>query len=89
MSHIASLMRAANPGQLNKLSICCCSHATPERYLLRNTLRSPFGQSPSGFGQSVPGVEAVMAHILNEVLLYCCVAAFVTGIVLAAATLIS
>jgi hypothetical protein len=30
-----------------------------------------------------------MAQILNEVLLYCCVAAFVTGIVLAAASLIS
>jgi hypothetical protein len=30
-----------------------------------------------------------MAHIINEVLLYCCVAAFFTGIVLAAASLIS
>jgi hypothetical protein len=30
-----------------------------------------------------------MAHVLNEVLLYSCLAAFVTGIVLAAATLIS
>jgi hypothetical protein len=30
-----------------------------------------------------------MAYIINEVLLYCCIAAFVTGIVLAAATLIS
>jgi hypothetical protein len=30
-----------------------------------------------------------MAYIINEVLLYCCVAAFVTGIVLAAASLIS
>jgi hypothetical protein len=30
-----------------------------------------------------------MANIINEVLLYCCVAAFVTGIVLAAASLIS
>ena len=30
-----------------------------------------------------------MAHVLSEVLLYCCLAAFVTGIVLAAATLIS
>jgi hypothetical protein len=39
--------------------------------------------------ESVPGVEAVMAHVLNEVLLYCCLAAFVTGIVLAAAALIS
>jgi hypothetical protein len=29
-----------------------------------------------------------MAHIINEVLLYCCVAAFVTGIVLTAASLI-
>ncbi len=36
-----------------------------------------------------PGVEAVMAHILNEVLLYCSLAAFVTGIVIAAASLIS
>jgi hypothetical protein len=27
-----------------------------------------------------------MAHIINEVLLYCCGAAFVTGIVLAAAS---
>jgi hypothetical protein len=34
-------------------------------------------------------VEAVMAHVLHELLLYCCLAAFVTGIVLAAATLIS
>jgi len=34
-------------------------------------------------------VEAVMAHVLQELLLYCCLAAFVTGIVLAAATLIS
>jgi hypothetical protein len=30
-----------------------------------------------------------MAHVLNEVLLYCCQAAFVTGIVLAVAALIS
>ena len=73
----------------NKLSICCCSLATRARemkgspcYLLPNTLRSPFGQG-------VPGVEAVMAYVLNEVLLYCCLAAFVTGIVLAAASLIS
>ena len=34
-------------------------------------------------------VEAVMAYVLQELLLYCCLAAFVTGIVLAAATLIS
>jgi hypothetical protein len=34
-------------------------------------------------------VEAIMAHVLNEVLLYCCLAAFVTGIALAAASLIS
>ena len=39
--------------------------------------------------QSVPGVEAVMAYVLQELLLYCCLAAFVTGIVLAAASLIS
>ncbi|MBV8451264.1 MAG: hypothetical protein JOZ29_03205 [Deltaproteobacteria bacterium] len=39
--------------------------------------------------KSVRGVEAVMTHVLNEVLLYCCLAAFVTGIVLAAAVLIS
>jgi hypothetical protein len=31
----------------------------------------------------------MVAHVINEVLLYCCVAAFVTGIVLAAASLIS
>jgi hypothetical protein len=37
----------------------------------------------------VPGVEAVMANIINEVLLYCCGAAFITGIVVAAASLIS
>jgi hypothetical protein len=30
-----------------------------------------------------------MARVLHEVLLYCCLAALVTGIVLAAATLIS
>jgi len=36
-----------------------------------------------------PGVEAVMANIINEVLLYCCGAAFITGIVVAAASLIS
>jgi hypothetical protein len=30
-----------------------------------------------------------MTHIINELLLYCCLAAFVTGIVLAAASLIS
>jgi hypothetical protein len=30
-----------------------------------------------------------MAHIINEILLYCCGAAFVTGFVLAAASLIS
>jgi hypothetical protein len=48
-------------------------------YLLPNTLRSPFGQG-------VPRVKAVMAYVLNEVLLYCCLAAFVTGIVLAAAS---
>jgi len=29
-----------------------------------------------------------MAHVVNEVLLYCCVAAFVTGVVIAAASLI-
>ena len=75
--------------KVNKLSIWCCSPATPGRYLIPYTLQSPFGQSLPGFGQSVPGVEAVMAHVLNEVLLYCCLAAFVTGIVLAAATLIS
>jgi hypothetical protein len=34
-------------------------------------------------------LEAVMAYVLNEVLLYCCLAAFVTGIVIAAASLIS
>ena len=37
----------------------------------------------------VYGVEAAMARVLNEILLYCCVAAFVTGVVLAAASLIS
>ena len=37
----------------------------------------------------VSRLEAVMAQVLNEVLLYCCLAAFVTGIVLAAASLIS
>jgi len=52
-------------------------------------LLSPFGQSLPRFGQSVAGVEAVMARVLHEVLLYFCLAAFVTGIVLAAATLIS
>jgi len=36
-----------------------------------------------------PGVVAVMAYVLRELLLYCSLAAFVTGIVLAAATLIS
>jgi hypothetical protein len=41
------------------------------------------------FGQGVSELEAVMAHVLHEVLLYCCVAAFVTGIVIAAASLIS
>jgi hypothetical protein len=30
-----------------------------------------------------------MAHLVNEMLLYCCLAAFVTGIVLAAAALVS
>jgi hypothetical protein len=30
-----------------------------------------------------------MAHIINEILLYFCTAAFVTGIVIAAASLIS
>jgi cytochrome b561 len=39
--------------------------------------------------KGVSELEAIMAHILHEVLLYCCLAAFVTGIVLAAATLIS
>src|SRR5262245_66024376 len=76
------------PSKLNIVSLCCCSAATDGRYLLPNTLRSPFGQSLPGFGQSVPGVEAVMAHVLNEVLLYCCLAAFVTGIVFDAAALI-
>ena len=33
-------------------------------------------------------MEAVMAHVVNEVLIYCCVAAFVTGVVIAAASLI-
>jgi hypothetical protein len=74
--------------------ICFCA-ACGEAMTLRtgkglpNTLRSPFGQSLPGFGQSVPEVEAVMARVLHEVLLYCCLAALVTGIVLAAATLIS
>ena len=35
------------------------------------------------------GVEAVMAHVINELLLHCCLAAFVTGIVIAAASSIS
>jgi hypothetical protein len=43
----------------------------------------------SPFRHGVIWLEAVMAHIINEVLLYCCGAAFVTGIVLAAASLIS
>jgi hypothetical protein len=30
-----------------------------------------------------------MAHVINEMLLFCCLAAFVTGIVIAAASLIS
>jgi hypothetical protein len=30
-----------------------------------------------------------MAYVINEILLYCCVAAFVTGVVIAAASLIS
>ena len=30
-----------------------------------------------------------MAYVINEILLYCCGAAFVTGIVIAAASLIS
>ena len=33
-------------------------------------------------------MEAVMAYIVNEVLLYCFIAAFATGMVLAAASLI-
>ena len=51
-------------------------------YLFPNTLQPPFGQD-------VCLMEAVMAHVLREVLLYCCQAAFVTGIVLAAASFIS
>ena len=34
-------------------------------------------------------LEVVMAHVINEMLLFCCLAAFVTGIVIAAASLIS
>ena len=30
-----------------------------------------------------------MAHVVNEVLLYCCLAAFVIGLMIAAASLIS
>jgi len=76
-------------GKLNRLAICCCTRATPGReseappcYQLSNTLRSPFRHGLSE-------LEAVMAHVVNEVLLYCFVAAFVTGIVIAAASLIS
>jgi hypothetical protein len=84
------MMRVMNSilRKANKLSIRCCSPATPGRYLIPNTLRSPFGHSLPGFGQSVLEVEGVMAHVLHELLLYCCLAAFVTGVVLAAATLI-
>ena len=74
---------------LNKLSIYCCTRATGGRevkslpyYLFPNTSQPPFGQG-------VYPMEAVMAHVLREVLLYCCQAAFVTGIVLAAASFIS
>jgi hypothetical protein len=31
----------------------------------------------------------MVAHVINEVLLYCCLAAFITGIVIAAASFIS
>jgi hypothetical protein len=33
--------------------------------------------------------EAVMAKVLNDILLFSCIAAFVTGIVLAAASLLT
>jgi len=33
--------------------------------------------------------EAVMARVLNDILLFSCIAAFVTGIVLAAASLLT
>jgi hypothetical protein len=33
--------------------------------------------------------EAVMANVLNDILLFSCIAAFVTGIVLAAASLLT
>jgi|SRR5215472_15831546 len=80
--------------KLNRLAICCCTRATPGSesesssllstfyYQLSNTLRSPFRHGLSE-------LEAVMADVVSEVLLYCGVAAFVTGIVIAAASLIS
>jgi hypothetical protein len=60
-----------------KLLICCCISATRGLTLCGHLL------------VKVYLVEGVMAQVLNEVLLYCCLAAFVTGIVLAAASLIS
>ena len=33
--------------------------------------------------------EAVMANVVNDILLFSCIAAFVTGIVLAAASLLT
>ena len=64
--------------KLNRLAICCCARATPGRksessypcYQLSNTLRSPFRHGLSE-------LEAVMAYVVSEVLLYCCGAEFV------------
>jgi hypothetical protein len=46
--------------------------------------------SPMGCGRGFFRTgEAVMARFLNDILLFSCIAAFVTGIVLAAASLLT
>ena len=82
-------LNAALKTKINKLLICCCSPPNSPCYYFLTLCGRPLVKVYLDLGQSVPGVEAVMAYVLQELLLYCCLAAFVTGIVLAAATLIS
>jgi hypothetical protein len=51
----------------------------------------PWSQGRLGLrrGDSSASGEAFMAKVLNDILLFSCIAAFVTGIVLAAASLLT
>jgi len=65
----------------------------PQRHAILRDLRHHLAMVPGSPSPAERGIfcigGAIMARILNDILLFSCIAAFVTGIVLAAASLLT